>query len=162
MAVPLTIAGNTFLFPERGEDPDWSGDTTDWATAVTGALNTLLGSGDILNVTASISNNIAVATNVNGLIFNPGTIRAANITYAIYRTSTANPSGFSETGTIYLTYDNNASAANKWLLSQNSVGNSGVALSVLDSGQVQYVSTDINSTGYTGVIKFSAKALTQI
>lgn len=161
MPVLLTILGNTYEYPIPGEDPNWSNDATDWASAVTDALTTLLGSGDILNSSFAIANNTSSATDINGLIFAPGTVRAANITYSIYRESDSTTSGYSETGTIYVTYDNNAAALSKWVLGKTSVGTSGVNFSILDSGQVQYTSTDIGAAGYSGVIKFSAKTLAQ-
>lgn len=162
MAIELTIAGNTFLFPEKGQDPDWSEDASAWAKAITDAVNTLLGTGDILNSTVTIATNISTATNINGMIFDPGTIRAANVNYAIYRKDINDTYGFSETGTLSLTYDNNAPATTKWTLGQSSVGNSGVSFSVLDSGQVQYTSTNLSGTSYVGILKFNAKTLTQI
>lgn len=159
MPVQLIVNGTAYQYPIPGEDPGWGEDGTDWAQAVTDVLNTLLGAGDILQTSFNINNNVGVATNVNGLFFDPGTVRAANIDYSVYRTSTANPSGFSETGTIYLIYDDSASAGNKWQLSQRTTGNSGVTFSILDSGQITYTSTDIGSVGYSGIIKFRAKTL---
>ena len=161
MPIPLIINGTTYQYPVSGEDPNWGADGTDWAQAVTDVLGTLLGPGDILETSFNINNNVTVATNVNGLLFDPGTIRAANVDYSVYRISTANPTGFSETGTIYLIYDDSASASNKWQLSQRTTGNSGVTFSILDSGQIQYTSNDITSPGYSGLMKFRAKALTK-
>lgn len=161
----LTIAGTTFDYPESGEDPNWANGAgpTEWAQAVTDALATLIGPGDILSTTFTIDNNISVATNVNGLIFDSGTIRAANISYAVYRTSTATPSGNSETGTMLLTFDDSAASGSQWQLSQGTVnGSAGIAFSVTDAGQIKYISSDINATGYVGTMKFSAKALTKV
>lgn len=159
MAINLIVNGTSYVYPDPGEDPNWGAGATDWASAVTDALNTLLASGDILDTTFSIDNNISIVTNVNGLLFDPGTVRAANIDYAIYRTSTANPSGNAETGVIYLIYDDSASAGSKWQLNQKIDGASGVVFSITDTGQVQYKSTDIGSTSYSGTIKFRAKTL---
>lgn len=159
MAVPLTIAGTTFQYPEAGTDPQWGQNATDWAVAVTEAINTLLSPGDILQTEFTINNNQAVATNINGLLFDSGTVRAANITYSIYRTSNANPSGNVENGTIYINYDDSAPNGTKWKMSQIKNGDAGVTISVGDSGQFQYTSDDIDSTGYTGVMQFSAKSL---
>jgi hypothetical protein len=161
MAVALTINGTTYQYPVPGQDPTWGADATDWAKAVTAALATLISPGDILQTQFTINNNISVATNINGLIFDSGTVRAANIEYTIYRISIANPTGQTESGRIHLTFDDSATVGQKWVLSQFSNGtNSGVVFSIDDStGQVQYTSSDINSIGYVGTITFAAKVL---
>ncbi len=159
MPVPLTIQNTTFNYPVQGEDPQWGQEATDWAQAVTDVLATLLGVGDILQTTVTINNNVAIAINVNGLLFDPSLVRAANINYSVYRTSSTNTSGFSEEGTIYIIYDNNAASGSKWTLSQRTNGNSGVVFTITDLGQVQYTSSDIGTTTYSGTMKFAAKAL---
>ena len=159
MAIQLIIQGTVYNYPTSGEDPNWGEEAADWAEAVTDVLNTFLGPGDILQSTATIANNQAVASNVPGLIFDPAQVRASNVTYSIYRTSVSSPSGFAESGTLYLIYDNNASSGNKWLLSQKTVGNSGVIFTVTDLGQIQYQSSNLLGGSYTGTMKFSAKTL---
>ena len=109
MSVPLTVNNNTYLFPSDGEDPGWGADATDWAVAVTEVLNTLVAPSDILETSYVINNNVTSPTDINRLFFDPGTVRAANITYAVTRYSTSNPTGFIESGIIYLNYDNAAS-----------------------------------------------------
>lgn len=164
MALSLTIAGTTYQYPQSGEDPNWSNGAgpTEWAQAVTDALATLIGPGDILSSTFAIDNNISVATNVNGLIFDSGTIRSANITYAVYRTSTSTPSGNSESGTLLLTFDDSAASGSQWQLAQGSIdGSAGISFDVTDAGQIRYLSSDIGSAGYVGSIRFAAKALTK-
>lgn len=157
----LTVNNNVYNYPDPGTDPGWGSEATDWAQAVTDVLNTLLAPSDILETSYIINNNINTPTDVNRLFFDPGVVRAANITYSIYRTSTANPDGFTESGVIYLNYDNAANPGLKWSIGQQKVGDSGVSFSVTDAGQVQYISNDINGTGYSGTIKFLAKTLSQ-
>lgn len=159
MPIPLTIQGVTYNYPSSGEDPNWAEDQIAWTVAVTDILNTLVGAGDILQTTATINNNQVSAINVSGLLFDPSQVRAANIIYSIYRTSTANPSGFAETGIIYLIYDNNGSIGSKWLLAQQTDGISEIVFSITDLGQLQYRSSDISSIGYLGIMRFSAKTL---
>jgi hypothetical protein len=155
----LTVAGTTYEIPESGENPNWAQGLTDFLSAVTDVLATLVGDGDILKTTFTIANNISSATNINGLLFDSSLTRAANISYSIYRTSTATPSGNAETGTLYIIYDDSASSGNKWNLSQNKDGDAGVAFSITDLGQMQYKSSNINATGYSGTIVFTAKSL---
>lgn len=157
----LTVNNTTFNYPDPGTDPGWGQDATDWAVAVTETLNTLVSPADILETSFVINNNVSVNTDINRMFFDAGTVRAANITYSVYRTSDTNPSGNIESGTIYITYDNAAGVGNKWLLGQQKIGDAGVSFFITDAGQVQYKSTDIGSTNYQGEIKFTAKALSQ-
>lgn len=159
MSVQLTINNNTYNFPTAGEDPQWGSEATDWAIAVTDVLNSILAPGDILLTNASINNNIAVATNINGLLFDPAMVRAANVSYSIFRVSTSNPTGFVEEGTIFLVYNNNASAGNKWLLSQRMNGDAHVTFNITDAGQLQYTSSDIGTAGYSSTMRFTARTL---
>lgn len=162
MPIPLVVNGTTYFYPVPGEDPAWGADATDWAKAVTEVLGTLLGIGDILGSTFAINNNIITDTNINGLLFDSGVIRAANINYAVYRISSASPSGHTETGQMSIVFDDNAAPGSKFQLTQTSDGDAGIIFSVDDTGQFKYRSTDIGSVGYVGSIRFSAKALTKI
>jgi len=155
----LTVNNTTFQYPDPGSEPGWGQDASDWASEVTAVLASLVSSDDILQTSYSINNNVSTPTDVNRLFFNPSTVRAANIQYSVYRISTANPSGHVESGIIYLNYDNAASLGSKWSFTQQKNGDSGVVFSITDAGQIQYISTDIDSTGYSGVIKFTAKTL---
>lgn len=157
----LTVNNNTYDYPDPGTDPGWGEAASAWAQAVTDTLNTLVSPADILETSYIVNNNITVATDINRLFFDPGTVRAANITYSVYRTSTANPTGNVESGTVFLTFDNSAGPGSKWLLGQQKIGDAGVVFSITDAGQVQYRTTDINSTGYQGTIRFTAKTLSQ-
>ena len=118
MSIPLVIAGTTFNYPQSGQDPNWAEEASSWAVAVTEVLNTLLGPGDILQTSVAIEDGISVATNINGLLFDSGTVRAANINYSIYRISDSNPSGNAETGVIYLIFDDSLPEGEKWTLTQ--------------------------------------------
>lgn len=154
MSIPLVVNGTLYNFPTSGEDPNWGEENSGWAQSVTDVLGTLLAPGDILETTFSIANNISVAADINGLIFDSGTNRSAFISYSVYRTSTANPAGNAESGTIQVVYDDDAPVGQKWSMTQDKNGNAGIVFSVTDAGQFQYLSTDINSTGYSGVIQF--------
>jgi len=161
MARNLIVDNTTYVYPDPGEDPGWGESASDWAEAVTDVLASLLSSGDILETTFNVANNISSPTNVTGLAFNTGTVRSAVITYSIYRVSSTTTSGKAETGTLYIVYDNSASSGNKFLLTQEATGNSGVTFDITDAGQFTYISTDIGATSYSGTMRFTAKALGQ-
>ena len=162
--MPITLIVNNipYEYPVPGDSPGWGQPATDWATEVTAVLAELLGSTDIVQTPFIISNNISSFSDIVGLSFNTGLVRGAVIDYTIYRTSTANPTGNSESGVLSVVYDNLAGSGSKWSLigyAQN--GDSGVTFNITDSGQFQYKSTDINATGYSGVMHFRAKTLAQ-
>lgn len=162
MPISLTVNNQVFEYPISGDSPGWGEQATDWAAAVTVALQNLQSSTDIPQTSFTIANNVSVFTNVNGLNFNTGTVRAAFIQYSIYRTSTSNPSGNIDGGVMTIVYDNLAGSGSKWTTIGGPIsgGTSGVTFNVTDAGQFQYKSTDLGS-GHSGVIKFMAKTLAQ-
>lgn len=158
MPKSLIVNNTVYDYPTAGDEPGWGGEATGWAEEVTGVLNNLLGPDDILETSFNIANNQSSAADVTGLVFNTGSARSAVIEYSVYRISDSNPSGNTETGEIRVVYDNSAG----WLISVgNIVGNSGIVFSITTGGQIQYTSTDIGSVGYSGIIKFTAKSLSQ-
>lgn len=162
--MPQTLIVNNipFEYPVPGDEPAWGQPASDWAAEVTDVLNDLLGPNDITQTSFTIQNNISTPTDVNGLSFNTGQVRSAIIEYSIYRVSTGSPSGNAESGVINIVYDNSASPGNKWLVSTGfQTGNSGVTFTITDNGQFQYQSTDIGAAGYSGVMKFRARTLSQ-
>lgn len=162
MPITLTVNNQPFEYPVAGDSPGWGEPATDWAVEVTTVLNSLQGANDILQTTFTVANNISSSTNVIGLVFNTGQVRAAVIEYSIYRVSTGQPSGHSEAGVMVISYDNLASAGSKWSLVIGPVtANSGVTFTITDAGQIQYQSTDIGATGYSGNMHFRARTLTQ-
>lgn len=148
--IPLIVSGNTYQFPSDGEDPGWGGEVTEWARAVTEALASVLGPGDILPTDFEIVDNMPTPQNVVGLTFDGALVRAANVTYAIVRGS------ITQVGTLYLSYNGTAAAGMQWTLSEQLSNDAGVRFSVTDAGQVQYISS---STGTNGQMRFSAKTL---
>ena len=160
MSIPLTINGTTYNYPSPGDDAGtWGEDATGFAVEVAAVLATLLAPGDILQTSFTVSNNVTIASNVNGLLFDPAQVRAANITYSVYRKTDSVTSGNVENGTLYINYDTNAGAGLKWTLSQQRNGDAGITFSITDAGQFQYITTDITGTNYIGQMKFSAKSL---
>jgi hypothetical protein len=155
----VLIVNNTpYNYPTSGDEPGWGGDATGWACGVTAVLNDLLGPNDILETAFNVANNQTVASNVTGLAFNAASARAAVINYSVFRRSDSNPSGKTESGEIYIVYDD----AVGWSIGQgNIVGNSEVIFTILSTGQIQYTSTDIGTSNYIGTMKFRAKTLQQ-
>ncbi len=164
MPTELIVNNIPFEYPIPGDSPGWGQPATDWATEVTLVLNELFGSTDILQTTFSIANDQSSSLDVEKMYFNPGLVRSALVEYSIYRTSTATPTGHSESGIINVTYDNLAGTGSKWsLISYGINGDSGVTFTITDLGQVQYQSTMLadSDNSYSGIIHFRAKTLNQ-
>lgn len=159
MSKILTINGSSFEFPQNNEDPNWAQDVTAWATEVTSSLNILLSSNNFIVGSESIDNNAVIPVTLANLIFSPNTVRAAHISYVVYRTSTLNPDDTFETGTMYLVYD--TKSVDKWYISIDKEGDAGMSFSVDNTGQVSYISNDIGSSGYSGKISYSVKIFLQ-
>lgn len=162
MSKTLTVNNTPYEYPTPGDEPGWGEDATGWAEEVTDVLNDVLGSDDILETTFTIDNNISTPTNVTGLLFSTATVRAAEIDYSVYRRTDSSTSGNAESGKMTLIYDNDAAPGSKWsLVTYGIAGNAGVNFTITDAGQVQYESTNITGTNYSGTMKFRAKALGQ-
>jgi len=154
----LIINNTPYDYPTSGDEPGWGGEATGWAEGVTNVLSDLLGPNDILETAFNVANNQITDADVTGLIFNAASVRAAEITYSIFRLSSTNLSGKTEYGTIQLVYDNNLG----WSMNQgNILGNAGVSFTITPAGQIQYKSSDIGSISYAGTMKFRAKTLQQ-
>lgn len=164
MPVDIVINSVPISYPSPGDAPGWGESATQFAQEVAEVLNNINNPNDILETTFTIQNNVSSFSNIAGLSFSTGQVRSAEISYSIYRTSDTTPSGSVETGTMSLVYDNAAASGQKWQLAIGNISGpgAGVLFNITDAGQVQYKSTDIGSTNYSGEIKFRAKTLLSI
>jgi hypothetical protein len=160
MPTNLTVNNNTFAYPVPGDEPGWGEGATGWAVEVTEVLESLQGTDDIPETTFNVANNISVATDIVGLVFNPATVRSAVVDYSIYRSTDTNE--LAEKGKLELVYKNGASPGLKWTIGRVFFGDdSGVTITMTDGGQAQYTSTNVSGTGYTGEMKFEATVTQQ-
>lgn len=155
----LIVSGQPFAYPDPGTEPGWGEDATGWAKAVTDLLASLVTTGDILQTTFAVQNNISSAEDVVGMFFDSGTVRSAQISYSVYRVSNAVSAGVSEAGVITIVLNDTAASGQKWQMMQTKEGNAGIAFSIGDGGQFQYIATDMGALDYSGTLKFSAKVL---
>ncbi len=163
--MPESIVVNSIPieYPSPGDEPGWGEAATQFAVEVAEVLNELVNPNDILETSFSIQNDISVATNISGLSFSTGQVRAASLDYSIYRYSDETQSGNAEFGLISLVYDDNATAGSKWIMSVGALaGQAGVYFTITDAGQMKYTSTDIGSTDYEGEMRFRAKTILSI
>jgi hypothetical protein len=155
LAINLIVSGVTYTYPTTNTEL-WGSSASDWAQAVTNALQQVTVTGDIGPGTlVTIANNQATPANVTNLIVNPALIRAAAIEYYVIRTASGVEN--SESGTLYMLY-NDTSA--DWGIANVGVNvdTTGVAFTVNASGQVKYTSN--NLAGQTsGKMKYRVRVL---
>lgn len=158
--IELVIQGTTYEIPSSGEDPNWAEGLLAWIQAINETVNLLLGPDDILPRSANLLNNQAAPVLIRGFFFNPATVRAANIQYTIFRKTDSTT--VVENGEILLNYSADAPVNEKWKISQDRNGNSQILFTITDDGQFYYTSSNLVGANYTGILKFQAKALSQI
>lgn len=156
MSISVVINGTTYPIPTQGQNPAWGTDLTDFLVALSNVVNSLNGSSDVLTTVFNIANNQSSSANIVGASFDTSQVRAVRVTYDVYRhTSSAEAL---ETGSILLTY---SSDANTWSINYDKLGNAGITFSINNSGQLQYLSTNMSGSGYVGKMTFTAKAFLQ-
>jgi hypothetical protein len=156
MSTPVTVNGTVFNVPSQGDAAPWGPDLTDVIVALSNVSNSQQGPSDISLTNFQLTNNQASPTNVVGASFNTSTVRGFFLNYSIY-ISTSNTE-YCETGILQGSY---SSIASTWDLVQTYSGSSNVTLSITSAGQIQYVSGNTSGTGYSGKMKFYAKAFLQ-
>lgn len=153
MAITLTINNIPFEYPEPGEQSPWGQGATDWATEVTNVLDSLKGSSDILETSAIVENNVSSPKDITGLAFSSTVVRSFTVTGNIYRIS----------GTTEYVEEFELSGMHTtsggWVLSQTGMGDAEVLFSITPAGQIQYISSNLTSTPYSGIFKFRGIAL---
>lgn len=154
MSIPLSVNNTVFNYPTAGDPKGWGEEATAWATEVSLVLNDLKGPNDVLQSTSLILNNQSVMTDIIRLLFDPSSVRTAEISYNIVRST--NDESKNESGVITITYD---AKLGLFGISQESDGDSGVVFDVTNLGQVQYSSNLLNGLNYSGIITFRAKTL---
>lgn len=101
----------------------------------------------------TIANNQSSAANITGLLFSPTLFRSVKIEYALYRQTDTAGSARAQMGQLRFVYNTQAAS---WFVSDDFAGqDAGVTFSITSSGQIQYTSTNISGTNYSGNLKYS-------
>ena len=150
----LTVGTEEFEFPLEGENPGYGSEITDWAVAVTTALETVQKPNDIPTRTESILNNRSTLIPISGFNFNISEVVSIECKYFIQRSSSTT-SIIAESGFIEGCFD-----GVDWGISRRTTGDAGMLeISITSTGQIQYKSSDIGSVSYNGTITFEAKVI---
>lgn len=154
----LTVGTEDFDFPIEGDNANYGSSITDWATAVTDGLTTVVQPNDITVTTASINNNVLVATPIPGFLFDTSEVISINAE-AIVTRSTTSPAEI-RCENVYINGNFNGT---DWAVTVQTIAgiDSGVTFDINSSGQVTYISDNMAGTGYVGQIVFKAKVFNQ-
>jgi hypothetical protein len=153
MSKQVQIGSDIYVIPDAGDNPGWGEDLTKYLEAIADALTEVQGPNDILVTSATLANNQLVAANIPGLLFNVSEVQGIEVDCFIIRTY---DSGISvATERIKILGDYNGSA---FSISQESSNDTGVVISVDNSGQFKYTSSDLPNH-ISSVIRFRAKTI---
>lgn len=152
----LVINGNSYAYPDPSQEPGWGVEATDWASAVTDALNSLSGEGTI-NETLSTIDLAVINKDLAGLAFNAAVVEGADISYRLTRKTDS--AEYAEKGTLHIVY--NAGTVEKWFISREITAGTDamVTFDIDTNGQVTYTSLAISGTNYSGSIKFKTSTI---
>ena len=153
---PVDILGSTFFVPTQSQSPAWGDELHDTVVALAEAVESLSGPSDIPLTNFQLANNQAVAANVTGASFSVSQVRSFMLNYSIYRSTASNEA--SEVGVLRGTY---SSVAGTWNMSRQRTGTGGITFTITNGGQVQYTSSNLAGSSYSGVIRFKAQAFLQ-
>ena len=148
----LTIGTENFEIPLQGENGDYGEQLTDFFEAVSNALSTVQQPNDVTVQTAIILNNQATFADISGFIFDSSQVISINAEGIIKR-STVSPA-VSLVEDVIIRGNFNGSS---WVYSVISQGNAGIEFNITDAGQLQYKTSSITGTSYSGAITFRGK-----
>lgn len=161
MSKTITFGSTPVDVPSSADAPNWAEGVTQAFEAIAETLATVAGAFDVPSQSINIdSSNPGVPnTDIGPLNFPITSVRAVNIIYAVFRT-TSSVTAY-ETGTIIAIYSPANPIGSKWEMSQDSVGDAKISFYITDSGQVQYTCQTLAGTSHAGKIIFQGKAILQ-
>lgn len=148
MSITLVVNNTPFEYPEQGEPQGWGEAATGWASEVTKVLSSVSGPSDILETADTIINNQTTFLDIVNFTFDSNTVRSFSVRGNVYRTHGAFEK--SEEFLLVGLYQ----GVNGWLLQQEGIGDAGITFNITSLGQIQYKSTNLVGTPYSGIIKF--------
>lgn len=152
MPKTLTVGTEDFEFPLEGENAGYGESVSDWAEAVSDALETVQAPNDVLVTTASILNNQTSFADIAGFIFDSSEVISINAEFIVIRTTVSPANNLVESGFIQGNFD-----GSNWIYGVISQGNAGITFNITSAGQLQYQSTNVTGTTYVGSITFRGR-----
>jgi hypothetical protein len=158
----LTVGNEEFEFPISGENAGYGSEITDWAEAVTTALETVQKPNDI-PTTAEIPLNADILINtpeaIPGFSFSTAEVIAIESKYLFRREWTVGVTNYikMEVGFIEGYFD-----GFEWGISIRTTGDAGVLITINSAGQMRYQTTEdfpVGSTNKSLSIVYEAKVI---
>ena len=149
----VQIGSTSYEIPDQGEKAGWGEDTTEYLVAIANALEDVQGPNDILTTSATLANNQSSTANIDGLLFNTGEVQHVEVEFLIIREYDSGSSVLVESGNIVGNYD-----GTDFYISQDSIGDSGVTITVSSAGQFLYTSSDLTNH-VSSTIRYRAKTI---
>jgi hypothetical protein len=153
MSKIVFVGSEEFTLSTQGDPKGWGEDQQELIEALTEAVNSFFGPGDILQTTSLIANNVTAVdvdsvptTIIPFFQFDSSVVRFAEISYTVIRSTDAVDSTVYEVGKIFILNDPTA-AGNPWALNVQNVSNAsaGITFGINSSGQVTYISSDLEA-----------------
>lgn len=154
----LVVGNEEYEFPIEGDLPGYGQNVTDWATAVTDALQTVQAPGDILPTTAAINNNVSSPAAINGFAFDTAEVLSFDAKYYVQRTTDTPAANLVESGSISGNYD----GSNWNIIIGPRIKTAGISFDITSGGVVTYTSTNMTGSNYSGEIRFQAKVINDL
>lgn len=156
----ITIQGTIIEIPASGASPNWAPAIIQAFQAIEGALSQVAGTFDVPPQVMTIdAYNPGVNIDMPNFSFPVSDVRAAQLIYSVYRTTTTQT--VVETGTMEIVYNPNGSVGNKWTLTREGNNDAKIEFNVTDLGQVQFTTTTLSGSNHEGRLTYLAKALLQ-
>lgn len=153
----VIVGTEEFEIPLEGENGNYGEQVSDWIVAVSDSLTTVLQPNDIVRTSASILNNISVATPVAGFLFDSSEVVSINAEFTVTRTTDFPAVTLVQSGIIEGNYDGST-----WIITIRSVRDAGVLFDITNSGQITYTTpVPMTGTNYSGEILFKAKVFNE-
>lgn len=161
MSKTLTFGSTPVDIPVSADSPNWASGVTSAFEAIAETLASVAGAFDVPAQSFVIDayNPGVPNTDIPALTFPVTNVRAINVSYAIYRTTSLETAY--ETGTLIAVYSSSNTIGNKWEVSQDFIGDGKILFNITDLGQIQFTATAMSGTSHTGKIIFSGKAILQ-
>jgi hypothetical protein len=153
MSKTVQIGSRVFEIPDQGDNPGWGEEVTAWIEAATDALSSVQGANDILVTSATLANNQSTAADIPGLLFNIAEVERVEIDYIITRVYDLGASTLTEAGKIIGSFD-----GSEFNITVEAEGESGTTITVLNTGQFQYTTTDLTNH-ISSIIRFKASTI---
>lgn len=152
MSIPVQIGNSVFNYPSPGDEPGWGDDATQAFLALAAQIQGLTPATDIVLAQAVLSNGIASPTTIANLELDSSLIYGAICEFTINRMN--NSQTATEQGVMEFAYSNGI-----WYMDRSQTGtDTGITFTITNGGLVQYTSTSIGATDYSGIMTFRLRS----